>query len=89
MKAFSRRAVRSEAAVAETIGEILVQLGPALRIGHCSLDVAEFVAATGLVTVRIQGECPDCDVSPATFLTAIEAHLKLRVPEVREVRLVS
>ena len=88
MKGFSRRAGRSEAAVFDSITAVLAQLGPALRIDHCSLDVAEFVPATGLLTVRIRGECSDCQVSPVTFSTAIAAHVKMRVPEVLEVRLV-
>ncbi|HVF38524.1 MAG TPA: NifU family protein, partial [Gemmatimonadaceae bacterium] len=82
MKGFTRRSGRSEAVVLDSISSVLAQLGPALRIEHCSLEVGEFVPATGLLTVRIRGECPDCQVSPATFSTAIAAHVKMRVPEV-------
>lgn len=60
---------------------------PLLRIEHCRLELDGFVAESGLLTVRIGGSCPDCAGSPAMFATAIEAHIKLRVPEVREVRI--
>lgn len=66
---------------------MLLEVIPLLRMEHCQLDVEEFIAASGLLRVRIAGSCPDCLGSPAMFATAIEAHLKQRVPEVREVRI--
>lgn len=69
------------------ISVILTELQPLLRIDHCRLELIEFVIESGAATLRIGGECPDCEVSPLTFSTAIAAHLKLRVPEVREVRI--
>lgn len=67
------------------IAAVLADVIPVLRIEHCRLEIEEFVVASGMLTVRVAGSCPDCLGSPAMFRAAIEAHLKQRVPEVREV----
>ncbi len=79
------RRKRKEAEVAARITAVLADVGPLLRIEHCKIEVAEYSALNGRVTVRIDASCPDCGLSPATFMPAIEAHLRQRVPEVREV----
>lgn len=73
--------------IEKSIVDVLSDVAPLLRIEHCRLELAEFVAGSGLLTVRIEGSCPDCSGSPAMFATAIEAHVKLRVPEVKAVRI--
>lgn len=87
MKGLRRGSGRSSAVVQRSISAVLLEVIPLLRMEHCQLDVEEFIAASGLLRVRIAGSCPDCLGSPAMFATAIEAHLKQRVPEVREVRI--
>lgn len=72
----------------QTITNVLAEVGSLLRIEHCSIEIAEYSGTTGKLMLRIDGNCPDCDLSPATFMPAIEAHVKLRVPEVREVRVI-
>jgi Fe-S cluster biogenesis protein NfuA len=67
------------------ISAILVEVQPLLRIDHCTLRLAEY--ASGVAVVAITGGCPDCEVSPATFSAAIQAHIRMRIPEVREVRI--
>jgi Fe-S cluster biogenesis protein NfuA len=74
--------------VEHDITNVLAEIGPLLRIDHCSIEIAEYSEATGHLKLRIDGNCPDCEVSPLTFMPAIEAHLKLRVPEVREVHVI-
>ncbi len=68
-----------------SIAAVLADATPLLRIDHCRLELAEFVPASGRLTVRMDGTCPDCAGSPAMFATALEAHVRQRVPEVREV----
>lgn len=85
MSVLSRKASRSRSMVEENITVVLAEVGPLLRIEHCSLEIAEYAEETGRLVLRIDGNCPDCELSPLTFMPAIEAHLKLRVPEVREV----
>lgn len=85
MKGLRRRSSRSTSAIEMSITEVLADVTPLLRIDHCRLELAEFVPASGQLTVRINGTCPDCTGSPAMFATAIEAHVRQRVPEVRQV----
>jgi len=80
---------RTPESIEKSITVVLSEVGPLLRIDHCHIEIVEFSTMTGLLRVRIDGECPDCELSPVTFMPAIEAHLKLRVPEVREVRVAS
>ena len=89
MSVLRRRSQRAVEAVESNITNVLTEVGPLLRIEHCSIEIAEYSQATGLLMLRIDGNCPDCELSPATFMPAIEAHLKLRVPEVREVRVMA
>jgi Fe-S cluster biogenesis protein NfuA len=60
-----------------------------LGVGETAIDLVNFEAATGVAVLRVEGDCPDCEMSVATLLQGIEAHLKLRVPEIREIRPVS
>jgi Fe-S cluster biogenesis protein NfuA len=80
---------RSEALIRERITAVLAEVGPLLRIDHCLIEIVEFSGATGKLTVQIDGSCPDCELSPATFMPAIEAHVKQRVPEVLEVSVIA
>ena len=80
---------RNEAVVRERITAVLAEVGPLLRIDHCLIEIVEFSGATGKLTVQIDGSCPDCELSPATFMPAIEAHVKQRVPEVLEVAVIA
>ncbi len=85
MKAL-RRNFRPTATEIETrIKDVLADVAPLLRIEHCSLGIAGFEPASGQLTVEIRGSCPDCSGSPAMFATAIDAHVRQRVPEVRSV----
>ena len=78
---------KKSVAIEARISAILLEVEPLLRIEHCRIELVAFASETGSLTLRIGGECPDCDMSPATFAPAIAAHVKQRVPEVREVRL--
>ena len=78
---------RSRKEIESGISSVLIELKPMLRMEHCRLEIVTFVASSGELILRIDGECNECDVSPATFSPAIAAHVKLRVPEVREVRI--
>ncbi|HUQ21173.1 MAG TPA: NifU family protein [Gemmatimonadaceae bacterium] len=88
MSVLGRRRARREAIVVEQIDLVLAEVGPLLRMDHYRIEVAEYPGTEGRLTLRIDGSCPDCDLSPATFIPAIEAHLRQRVPEVREVSVI-
>ena len=67
------------------IQSVLEDLAPLLHIEKCMLRLSRFDVATGQLTIRIAGSCPDCSASPAMFSTAIEAHVRQRVAEVSSV----
>jgi Fe-S cluster biogenesis protein NfuA len=72
--------------VVETrIRSALAALGPIAHFEWVRAELVEFRAAEGVAVVRLEGSCPDCDLTAATFRSGIEAHLRMRVPEVREV----
>lgn len=85
MSVLRRNRTRSAETVEASIAIVLAEVGPLLRIEHCQIEIAEYSELAGRLVLRIDGNCPDCELSPATFMPAIEAHLKLRVPEIREV----
>jgi Fe-S cluster biogenesis protein NfuA len=66
----------------------VAQLGSIINLSHCAIELHEYVAADGHAVLRIDGTCPDCDVSPATFIAGIETRLRLRVPELKTISVV-
>jgi Fe-S cluster biogenesis protein NfuA len=83
----SLRPLKPGVAIEARISAILVEVEPLLRMDHCRLELVNFSADSGVALLAIAGGCPDCEVSPATFSAAIQAHIMRRVPEVREVRI--
>ena len=85
MSALRRRKSRSPAEVEDQIRHELEGILPILRIEECAIEVASFDPDTGTASLIVTGGCPDCDVSPATFMQGIETQLKLRVTELKTV----
>ena len=86
MSAIRRRKPRSRAEVEDQIRHELEGILPILRIEECAIEVESFDPATGTASLLVKGSCPDCDVSPVTFMQGIETQLKLRVTELKMVR---
>ena len=84
-----RRGRPNAEAIEARIREAIAGLRPMLGVGETSIALVNFEAATGVAVLRIEGDCPECEMSVATLLQGIEAHLRLRVPEIREIRPVS
>lgn len=80
-----RKSNPDQAGIEARISAILAEVQPLLRIEHCTLSLAGY--SSGVAVLAIAGACPDCEVSPATFSAAIQAHIRMRIPEVREVRI--
>lgn len=69
------------------IREAIVGLRPLLHVNAPEvIDLVQFDAESGVAVLRLDGGCPDCDMPVAALMAGIEAHLKLRVPEIRAVR---
>ena len=64
----------------------LAELRPLVEHQASRVELIEFAPATGVVTLAVEGGCPDCDMPAAALLQGMAAHLRLRVPEVRAVR---
>src|ERR1041385_438894 len=77
MSALRRTTAPNASTIEQHIAAVLAELSPLIRIEHTRIEIAEFSNVTGRLVLRMDGNCPDCELSPATFMPAIEAHLKL------------
>lgn len=89
MVLLKRRRGRPNEKVQQEIRKALDVIRPILRIEECALTLASFDAESGTATLSAKGGCPQCDLSVATFQQGIETQLKLRIPEISGVRLVT
>ena len=72
--------------VERKIRAAIAAMRPLLRIDTLGVDLVSFEAASGVAFLRIAGDCPDCALSAVELREGIEAHLRRRVPEIREIR---
>ena len=77
---------RTRPTIEERIRDALAQVAVILRLDAAVVELVEFEHRTGVAVLRLGGDCPDCAMSVSTLRDGIEAHLRMRVPEVREVR---
>lgn len=69
------------------IRDAITHLRPLLRLSAPgAIDLISYDGRSGVAILRLDGGCPDCEMPAAALMQGIEAHLKLRVPEIREVR---
>jgi Fe-S cluster biogenesis protein NfuA len=85
MSVLRRSKPRARADVEHHIRHELDDILPILRIEQCAIELQSFDAASGTAFLVVKGGCPDCDVSPVTFMQGIETQLKLRVAELKTV----
>jgi Fe-S cluster biogenesis protein NfuA len=80
------RPLRRTQSVEDRIGDALSHVAVMLRLDEAVIELVQFERATGVAVLRLHGDCPDCAMSVSALRDGIEAQLRLRVPEVREVR---
>lgn len=85
MSVLRRGRSRPVAEVENQIRRELENILPILRIDECAIELDTFDPASGTAFLVVKGGCPDCDVSPVTFMQGIETQLKLRVAELKMV----
>jgi Fe-S cluster biogenesis protein NfuA len=85
MSVLRRKRSRPQNDVEHQIRHELAEILPILRIEQSAIELHTFDPATGTAVLVIRGGCPDCEVSPATFIQGIEVQLKLRVSELKAV----
>jgi Fe-S cluster biogenesis protein NfuA len=71
--------------VEKRIRAALESMRPLLRVDDFEIELVRFDAANRVAHLRVEGGCPDCDMTAATLTRGIEAHLRQRVPEVEAV----
>ena len=82
---FTRRA-GGEGDVDDRIRDTLVEIRQLLHIKDADIALVRFEAQAGIAVLRLEGDCPDCEMSAANMIEGIGAHLRARVPEVKDVR---
>jgi Fe-S cluster biogenesis protein NfuA len=81
---FTRRA--GDRDIDHRIRETLVEIRQLLHIKDADLALVQFDVQSGVAVLRVEGDCPDCEMSAANMIEGIGAHLRARVPEVKDVR---
>ncbi len=71
------------------IREAIVLLRPLLGVESGGVQLVNFESESGVAVLLVEGDCPQCEMPVSTLLQGIEAHLRMRVPEIREIRPVS
>ncbi|MGH7665253.1 MAG: NifU family protein [Gemmatimonadaceae bacterium] len=85
MSPLRRPAGRGRPAIETRINDAIEGLRPMLH-ENFGVELLEFQAATGIAVLRMNGDCPDCEMTADTMIHGIEVRLRQQVPEVREVR---
>ena len=78
---------RRTSGVDARIRTAIAELRPLLPSHGVTIDLVEFEAQSGVAQVRLNGDCTECDMPVSHLLSAIEARLRMQVPEIRSVRL--
>jgi Fe-S cluster biogenesis protein NfuA len=59
-----------------------------LPVEASGVELVQFTLESGVAVLRLSGDCPHCDLTAEHLREGIEANLRQRVPEIREVRAV-
>jgi len=68
----------------EKVQKIIDEIRPALQADGGNIELIE-VGEDGVVKVRLMGACGSCPMSQLTLKRGVEARLKAKIPEVKEV----
>ena len=68
----------------ERVQKIIDEIRPALQADGGNIELIE-VGEDGVVKVRLMGACGSCPMSQLTLKRGVEARLKVKIPEVKEV----
>ena len=68
----------------ERVQKIIDEIRPALEADGGNIELVE-VQEDGVVKVRLMGACGSCPMSQLTLKRGVEARLKAKIPEVKEV----
>ena len=68
----------------EKVQKVIDEIRPALQADGGSIELIE-VQEDGVVKVKLLGACGSCPMSQLTLKRGVEARLKAKIPEVKEV----
>ena len=68
----------------ERVEKVIDEIRPALQADGGNIELVE-VGEDGIVKVRLMGACGSCPMSQLTLKRGVEARLKAKIPEVKEV----
>lgn len=68
----------------EKIQKVIDEIRPALQADGGNIELVD-VQEDGVVKVRLMGACGSCPMSQLTLKRGVEARLKAKIPEVKEV----
>lgn len=68
----------------ERVQKVIDEIRPALQADGGNIELVE-VGEDGIVKVRLMGACGSCPMSQLTLKRGVEARLKAKIPEVKEV----
>ena len=80
------RGTRGSRDIDDRLRETLDEVRPLLHIEEATVELVQFDVESGVALLRVEGDCRDCAMSAANMLEGISAHLRSRVPEVKDVR---
>ena len=79
---------RNGPSIEERIREALESVMPLVRIEGARVELVEFRAESGVCVLRLTGDCPDCRMNIGMLRQGLEAAVRARVPEIREIQAV-
>jgi Fe-S cluster biogenesis protein NfuA len=68
----------------EKIQKVIDEIRPALQADGGNIELVD-VQEDGVVKVKLMGACGSCPMSQLTLKRGVEARLKAKIPEVKEV----
>ena len=68
----------------EKVQKVIDEIRPALQADGGNIELVD-VQEDGVVKVRLMGACGSCPMSQLTLKRGVEARLKAKIPEVKEV----
>lgn len=68
----------------EKVEKVINEIRPALQADGGNIELID-IEEGGIVKVRLTGACGSCPMSQLTLKRGVEARLKAKIPEVKEV----
>ncbi|MFA5126561.1 MAG: NifU family protein [Patescibacteria group bacterium] len=72
----------------EKLEKILDSIRPGLVADGGNLNLVDYDAKKGIVSIVLQGACAHCQLADFTAKYVIEAELKAKMPSIKEVKIV-